>query len=151
LTHTWRCLADFLRCREKWESFRKRGEGGVLRTIDDLGDFQHYVASEVKGLKTPRRNAAVILAKRMFLRAYTRSAWSLDARAMSYAKLAHWLTEGGYPTTKEDLENARRPNAKLIEQALVKNDAVNEFVTFIKSRFPSFEEHRLIATQSPSM
>ncbi len=146
-TVPWGCLYDFLRCREKWESFRKRGEGSVLRTIDDLGDFQHYLASEVKGLKTPRRNAAVTIAKRMFLRAYTRSAWGLDARAMSYAELAHWLTEAGYPTTKKDVENARRPNAELVEQAIVQNGAANKLLALIQSRFPSFEGHRLTAPQ----
>ena len=143
-TVPWACLHDFLQCREKWEGFRKRGDGGVLRTIDDLSDFQHYLAAKVCGLRIPRRNAAMTLAKRMFLRAYVRSAWGLDARSMSYSELARWLSDGGYATKKADLENAARPASKLEEKSVNKSPAVDRLVAFIHSRFPAFEAHRYV-------
>jgi hypothetical protein len=84
------------------------------------------------------------MAKRMFLRAYTRSAWGLDALEMSYADLARWLTAGGFPTKKSDVENARRPNASLVEHVVAKNEAADRFLAFVQSKFPMFEGHRII-------
>ncbi len=142
-TFPWACLGDFLRCREKWEAFRKRG-GGVLKAVDDLSEFNDWLQLEAGPLRVPRRSAAITIAKRMFLRAYVRSAWGLDAGVMSYSELAGWLTGNGYRTSKADVENARRPNAKPVEHVVVANGTVDRFLTLVQSRFPSFEAHRLI-------
>jgi hypothetical protein len=146
-TVPWNNVGEFLRCREKWECFRNRG-GAPIKRVEDLNDFGEYmvVHSASRSLKTPRRKAALITAKRMFLRAYTRLAWGLDAGAMSYSELARWLSEQGYPTTKADVENARRPTARLIEHAVPHTSAVERFVDTISSRFPSFERSKLLVT-----
>jgi hypothetical protein len=119
-----------------------------MKTTGDLTDFAEFrAAPHVHGIRRSRRNGAVVQAKRMFLRAYVRSAWGLDldARAMSYAELAQWLTNGGYPTSKADVENANRPSAKLVEHVVSKGVSVERFVEFIRSKFPSFDAHRLYA------
>jgi len=62
---------------------------------------------------------------------------------MSYAELARWLTEQGCPTTKEDVENARRPNVKLVEQIVPYTQDIQRFVHVIVARFPQFDSARL--------
>jgi hypothetical protein len=145
-TVPWRSVVEFQACRDAWEQF-SGATGTVLKTVEDLAHFDDYRAVDTgsTGLKRSRKDTAITLAKRMFLRAYTRSVWGLDARRMSYAELARWLTDGGYPTTKADVENAKRSSAKLVEHVVVKNGVVEQFVEFVQSRFPPFEGHRLIA------
>ena len=117
-----------------------------MKTTGDLADFAEFrAAPRVQSIRRPRRNGAVTLARRMFLRAYVRSAWGLHAREMSYSELAQWLTNGGYPTSKADVENANRPSAKLVEHVVAKSVGADRFVEFVRSRFPPFEGHRLIA------
>ena len=62
---------------------------------------------------------------------------------MSYSKLAHWLTAGGFLTAKEDVENAKRAGTRLVEHLVVKNGAVDQFIAFVQARSPSFEARRL--------
>ena len=143
-TEPWGAVEEFGKCRDAWDSFQAGRR--VMKTLNDMADFTEYQAApRVQGIQRPGRNAAVTLAKRMFLRAYVRSAWGLDAKAVSYSALARWLTAGGFPTTKEDVENARRPNAKLVERLVVRHCAVDQFITLVQSEFPSFEAHNLIA------
>ena len=93
-TVPWRTVDEFMACREQWEQFRA-SSGVVLKTADDLAKFEDYRAVDVSktGLKRPKKDTALTIAKRMFLRAYTRSVWGLDAKAMSYAEVAQWLAQ----------------------------------------------------------
>jgi hypothetical protein len=59
--------------------------------------------------------------------------------------LARWLTNGGYPTKKSDVENAKRPGSRLVPGIVNKNPQVKRFVAFIKGAFPRFESDRLLA------
>lgn len=148
-TLPWRSVDEFTACREQWEQFRASTQV-VLKTPDDLARFEDYRAVDVTkaGLKRSKKDAALTLAKRMFLRVYTRSAWGLDAKAMSYAELARWLTEQGYPTTKEDVENAKRPNAKLVAHVVPPTPAVQKFVERLAAQFPQFDSARLLTITS---
>ena len=55
------------------EQFRRNGR--VIKTEQDLTDFNVFRSLDLKGkgLKKPRRNTAITLAKRMILRAFVRS------------------------------------------------------------------------------
>jgi hypothetical protein len=55
---------------------------------------------------------------------------------MSSSELARWVSERGFPTTKADVENDRRPSAKLVEHIVVENGAVDRFVAPVQARFP---------------
>jgi hypothetical protein len=144
-TVPWRTVAEFLQCREQWERFHGN-DGAVLKTLEDVRQFEEYrsVNNHITGLKRPKKDAALKWSIRMFLRAYTRSVWGLDAKSMSYRELALWLTENGYPTTKEDVENARRPSAKLYEHVADATPAVDRFIEVVKAKFPTFDSSLLV-------
>lgn len=149
-TVPWRSIEEFTNCRERWEQFRS-STGTVLKTINDLAQFEDYRAVNIPtGLKRCKKDASVTIAKRMFLRAYTRSAWGLNSSEMSYAELARWLTDRGYITKKADVENAKRTNAKLVQYVTHYTPAVQKLVGLIIGRFPSFRaEELIIKTEIP--
>lgn len=139
-TVPWRSVVEFQACRDQWEQFHGT-TGTVLKTVEDLASFDDYRAVDTgsTGLKRSRKDSAITLAKRMFLRAYTRSVWGLDVHAMSYAELARWLTDAGYKTAKADLENAKRPSAKLVGQIVPLTPVVEKFIILLQSQFPGFD------------
>lgn len=147
-TAPWRTVAEFQACRDAWEQFHGH-TGTVLKTVEDLAQFEGYrvVNTGATGLKRSKKDSALTLAKRMFLRAYVRSAWGLDAREMSYSELARWLTNAGCKTSKADVENAKRPSAKLVEHLVPHTPAVVKFIAVVKSNFPAFDESKLTTTQ----
>jgi hypothetical protein len=148
-TVPWRSVADFQACRDSWEQYQS-STGTVLKTVEDLTQFEDYrvVNTGKTGLKRSRRDSALTLAKRMFLRAYTRSAWGLDSHEMTYTELALWLTGNGIKTTKADVENAKRPSAKLVKHLVPGTSAVDKFIAVLKSRFPAFDETNLLTPTS---
>jgi hypothetical protein len=145
-TRPWRTVAEFTACREDFDTWT-RDRKKSLKTIPDLEDFLEFRA--IRGLMTPvkcpHRKAALTLAKRHFLRAFVRSKWGLDGAAMSYSELSEWLTENGYRTSKEDVENAARPKSKLIEHSVPCTPATQEFCNLISKRFPEFESLGMLA------
>jgi len=143
-TVPWQSVTEYNCCRDDWERFTNH-QGGLLKTESDLNDFVEYRRSPaVSGTKKSRRSTAVSFARRMFLRAYTRSVWGLDATAMSYVELAAWLSSLGYSTKKADVENAKRPSAKLIENVVARTPAVLNFVEKIREKFPAFAPEKLL-------
>lgn len=148
-TAPWESIEEFTSCREKWEQWRQ-SDLGVLKTVEGLSEFNEYSALDLSdtGLKGSKKSPALTVAKRMFLRAYVRSECDLDAKAMSYAELANWLTTSGYPTKKEDVENAKRQDAKMVFNVVPKTDAVEKFFAAVKSRLTEFDASRLIRAES---
>ncbi len=111
-----------------------------------MADFQEFQAApRIESIRRSKRDLAVTSARRIFLPAYACSTWGLDAKAMIYSELARWLTDGGFLTSKEVVENAKRPSAKLVEHVVVRNGAVDHSVAFVQAEFPSFRGHRLCA------
>jgi len=145
-TAPWTSKKEFDECRAKWEQYQSTGPA-VLKTERDLADFEEFRMLEIAGgsIKRSRRQPALTLARRMFLRAYVRSQWGLNSREMSYSELALWLTDNGYKTSKADVENAHRPSAKLVENAVPHSVQVNGFVLCVQERFPSFNCNLLYA------
>jgi len=144
-TVPWATIEDFKECRRQWEGYRG-GSGAVLKTVEDFRNFEDYrlIGVAPKGLNKPRKGSSAKIALRMLLRAYVRSEWGLDAEALSYSDLATWLTAEGYPTKKHDVENAHRPNAKLVEHTVPNTETGLKFTACVLVQFPSFEAHRLI-------
>jgi hypothetical protein len=141
-TVPWESEAQFIRCRERWDEFRR---DRVLKTTADLTDFEDFLAANpVAGIRRPRRNGEVRLALRMFLRAFVRDRCGLTSDALSYPELAAWLTELGYPCKREAVENARRRNAVMQPRAVRRTPAVVQFVAAVQCRFPSFDAEQLL-------
>ncbi len=145
-TVPWRSADEFSRCRQKWKEYQGR-DGAVLKTVGDLAQFEGFkqMPKASRTVKRPHRGGPVVLAQRMFLRAYVRSAWGLNAKAMSYSELAAWLTAAGYPTRKSDVENAARRSAKLVPHLIPRCSEVEALTSAIQGRFPSFEEEMVIS------
>jgi hypothetical protein len=143
-TQPWSTIEDYEACRAKWEGYRGR-DGAVLKTTEDFQRFEEYRAvQKTLGLKVSKADGAVGTARRMFLRALTRKAWGLEHNSMMYTMVADWLTAAGYPTSKEDLENAKRAASRLIPHAVPQTAAVQRFVTVVLERFPLFQTNLLL-------
>ncbi|MBI4025191.1 MAG: hypothetical protein HY360_09435 [Verrucomicrobia bacterium] len=144
-TRPWESVEEFQKCREQWDAFQSHG-GRVLKSLPDLENFDEFRRINVGGtrLKRPRRDASLKIAWRMFLRAYVRSLWGLDGKTKSYAELALWLTTNGYPTKKEDLENAARPTSKLVENLVPPTGGVEKFLAVVEKEFPDFQRGMLL-------
>jgi hypothetical protein len=140
-TQPWRSVQEFTKHREAFDVWKK---GRTLKTVTDLRDFQEFLATSglSSAIKRPHRNPALTLAKRQFLRAFVRGAYRLERGTMSYAELAEWLTNGGYRTSKEDVENAARPSAQLIEHSVPRTEETTKFVAFVQERFSQFDVER---------
>ena len=146
-TKPWQSVDEFTACREQWDQFHA-SSGTVLKMPDDLAQFEDFRAVNLasSGLRRSKRDASAKLAKRMFLRAYTRSEWGLNAKAMSYSELARWMTDKGFPTSKADVENARRIRAKLEAHRVPSTPAVVKFVAVLAAQFPTFQCSTMLAT-----
>jgi hypothetical protein len=144
-TLPWLSAEEFSRCRQKWKEYQGRN-GAVLKTVGDLAQFEGFkqMPKASRVVKRPLRGGPVLLAKRMFLRAYVRSLLGLDARAMSYSELASWLTAAGYPTRKSDVENAARRKATIVAHVAPDCAETRHFISTIHRRFPAFWAQMLI-------
>jgi len=143
-TVPWTTVYEFTACRAQWDNFAS-SERRVLKTESDLVSFNEYLGTaSVAGIRKPRSNSALKIARRIFLRAYVRSAWGLDATAMSYSEIAHWLTTLGYATKKSDLENAARPNVRLEPHLVPRTPPVVNFIARVLEKYPSFKSEMLL-------
>lgn len=92
--------------------------GGCLRTLEDWAAWEEFyqarLAADGTGIRVTKTGVVGLL-RRQFLCAYTNEQWGICKR-LSYSKLAAWLGERGYPTTVEEVKNAKR--ARLCEQAV---------------------------------
>lgn len=138
----WPNVEAFLECRAHWEVFRRQR---VLKTVADLEDFRAFSATPPgRTVRTTAPRGAVVVALRMFLRAYVRDRWGLDSTVMNYPELADWLTTAGYPCRREDVENARRSSTKLSEHSVAGTEAVLKFIAVVTAQFPGFQGHHLL-------
>jgi hypothetical protein len=152
-TAPWQDKSAFDHCRESFAVFRG-AHTGIVKTVADLRDFLEFCdlhRTVEPSVRIPRRDPALTLAKRSFLRAYVRSQWSLDAQAMSYSELAHWLTTVGYGTRKTDVENANRPTARLLVNVVPPTPAVIELVAKAREIFPPFDSSKLLQRGATNM
>ena len=138
-----RCVEDYQHIRASWKDYYKR-YGRALKNRGDLADFQEFSGVIESGrLQLPRDIHVVFVAKSMFMIAYFRGVWGLDAE-LTNQQLADLLTAGGYQTHVWEVENAKRRTANLRERCIRETPSVRRFLNFIHFRFPSFQEDRLI-------
>ena len=143
-TEPWDTVEQFQECREQWRQFQQN-TGRCLKTESDLEAFLEFAAGtglNKAGLYRSKGGMAAAAVK-MFLRAFVRSEWGLDA-VMSYAELADFLRHGGFAVKVETIKNARRPGSKLAEGVVTRTGAVIAFVNYVKTKFPGFEEVRML-------
>jgi hypothetical protein len=138
-----RCVEDYRHIRASWKDYYKR-YGRALKHPDDLADFKEFSGVIESGrLQLPRDIHVVFVAKSMFMIAYFRGVWGLDPE-LTNKQMADLLTAGGYQTEVWEVENAKRRTANLRERCVRETPSLRRFINFIHSRFPSFQEDKLI-------
>ena len=131
-TAPWETVEDFTACREAWERYSKN-DPKSLKTVQDFEDFEEY--RSLPGKHRPHSNGSLKLAKRWFLNILVHGEEGLSIDPYSYAEIAQWLTDGGYPTKKVDLKNAKRKSPK--DSPLPPLTAkVKAFLSYVATRFP---------------
>lgn len=132
--------------RQEWTNFCK-GRRTFLKTEEDLADFEQYLSVVRKpGLSKPRQGTSgVTVLVRMFLRGYVKSRLGLD-RALPNDKLAAELSTLGFKVRVTDVENALR--FQVIEGCLRVTPQLQEAITALKSRFPTFDPDELLVVGS---
>lgn len=137
----WATLEEAERARAIFDGWRRKR---CIKTLDDWHDYDdHYQFSIVKdrlkisGKKSGIRNSGkgtTDVFRRLFLRAYSQGLCGLTT-SKTYSEVADWLTQQGYPTTTDELKNAKR--ARFIEHVIPRTDRMQQFATLLRSGFPA--------------
>lgn len=140
----WNSLDECERTRAIFKGWRANR---CIKTLDDFEDWDdHYQFSLVRdrlqrsgspgfGVRATNKGIADVF-RRLFLRAYVQGLCGLT-KTMTNAGLAEWLTTHGYPTTTDELKNAKR--AKFIEHAIPATRRVRELAKVLEAGFPSIQ------------
>ena len=130
----WRNVDEFQQCRSTFDEWRLK-ERGVLKTETDWGNWSEYRTRRNLSLSGQLQGKGKLVdqAKRMFLKAYALGLWSLEGK--NYAEAAERLTEAGYPTSENDLKNAKRSKVdpETLWQLAESDKDVRAFVSTIES------------------
>lgn len=137
----WKSLDQAERARAIFDGWRRKQ---CLKTIDNWYDYEdHYQFSVVRdrlrlsGKKSGIRDSGSgtkDVFRRLFLRAYTQELCGLT-KSKSNVDLAAWLTQQGYPTTTDELKNAKR--APFIEHVIPRTERMEEFALLLCKNFPN--------------
>ena len=148
-TVPWPTAAEGLRARVIFDQWRRLR---CLKTLSDWGDWVDFYrftmavdrlrqSGQSRGINFTAEGAVGVL-RRLFLRAYAQEALGL-VQTLSYRELAEWLTAAGYPTRREEVQNAKR--AKLVENVVPNVANVRLLLDFLVVRFPTLQQDRLLA------
>ncbi len=139
----WPTLQEAERARAIFDGWRRHR---CLKTLEDWYDFDdHYQFSlvrdrlKVAGKKSGIRdsgNGTKDVFRRLFLRAYTQELCGLT-KSKTNVELAAWLTQQGYPTTTDELKNAKR--APFIEHVIPRTERMEEFALLLCDGYPNIE------------
>ena len=147
----WNHLEEYERARAIFDGWRQQR---CLKTLSDFEDWEdHYQFLLVRdrlqesgvpgfGIRATNKGVADVF-RRLFLRAYTQQLCGLT-RSMTYAGLAGWLTEHGYPTTVDEVKNAKR--AKFVEHAVPPTSRVLVLASVLREGFPCIEITKFFST-----
>jgi hypothetical protein len=149
ISKPWTTLEDAELARAIFDRWRRKR---CIKTLDDWHDYDdHYQFSIVKdrlkisGKKSGIRNSGkgtTDVFRRLFLRAYSQGLCGLTT-SKTYGEVADWLTQQGYPTTTDELKNAKR--AKFIEHVIPRTDRMQQFATLLCSGFPTIDINQFFA------
>mgnify|MGYP000339051088 CR=1 FL=1 len=140
-TRPWGCIEEFLKVRAIFDGYRRRGN---LKTMDDWYEWDDYyqtklVVTKGCGLNINEKGSVDVL-RRIFFRAYTRETWGLT-RDRSNKEIADWLSSNGYPTTPDDLKNAKR--AKLVANIVPATHNAVKLLKVILQTYPAISINEL--------
>ena len=139
----WSTVQDAERARAIFDGWRRKR---CVKSVDDWYDYDdHYQFYLVKdrlktlGKKSGIRNSGkgtTDVFRRLFLRAYSQELCGLT-KSKTYSELADWLTEQGYPTTTDELKNAKR--TPFINHVIPNTDRMRQFASLLCAGFPNID------------
>ena len=139
----WSTVHEAERARAIFEGWRRKR---CVKSLNDWYDFDdHYQFNLVKdrlkilGKKSGIRNSGkgtTDVFRRLFLRAYSQELCGLT-KSKTYSEVADWLTEQGYPTTTDELKNAKR--TPFINHVITCTDRMKQFASLLCAGFPNIE------------
>ena len=141
ISNPWQNVENYNATKELFEQWRLK-EKGLLKTTQDWSRWQEFVVSEIVSKKGVQRTSGGLLgqAKINFLKAYTRKLWGLPGD--NYRVLAEYLTSHGYPTTVDDIKNAKRSIVGPVEKEFPRKKNIEDFINIIQQRFPTFQSYK---------
>ncbi len=144
----WTTVDEAEQARALFDGWRRKR---CLKTVDDWNDWDDQYqfglvrarikASGVKGFGIRSTQGLLDVFRRLFLRAYTQEICGLT-KSMTYQQLADWLTDQGYPTTTDEIKNAKR--AKFVEGAVPATNRMLQFAAVLSAGFPTIEIQKFI-------
>lgn len=144
-TVPWRTATEAELARAIFDGWRKKN---CLKTLEDFEDWEEFYTVRRLIRKTGIKLTAegtVGLLRRMFLRAYTQGVWGTEKVFLSYAHLAAWLTDRGYPTSEAEIKNSSR--SKLVESVVPATAKVNALLVVLLELQPKLEVEKFLVPQ----
>ena len=139
----WTTIEEAERARAIFDGWRRKR---CLKDLDDWHDFDdHYQFSTLKdrlklaGKTSGMRNIGkgiVDVFRRLFLRAYSQELCGLT-KSKTYTEMAKWLTENGYPTSPDDVKNAKR--SPFIAHVIPATVRMKQFASLLCAGFPNID------------
>ncbi len=74
---------------------------------------------------------------------FLKGLWGLPGGG--YKAVADYLTTCGYPTTEDDLKNAKRSKTELMVNAIPADEEVAKLILILLEEFPQFEWEKLVS------
>lgn len=154
-TVPWPTAEDGLRARSIFDEWRKTR---CLKTVEDFEDWEDHcicvitfdrlrAAGKTVRLQITKEGSRGILL-RILLIAYATQQWGLT-RTYSFSELADMLTDIGFKTTVDDVKNASRDKAKLVDNIVPSTPRALEMWGKIQLAmgevFANFQDRRLFA------
>lgn len=135
-TQPWPTAQAAIEERIIFDSWRKNH---CLKTLEDWENWEDYLTCKGSMKSNVMRmtdEGSLGILKRVFLRAYTQSAFGMT-KTMGYSELAEWLTINGCPTSVDDCKSAKR--AKLVGQCVPVTTRTVRLVRVILQECPGID------------
>lgn len=152
-TRPWNTVEEFDAARACLDGWRR---GHCLKTLDDWQHLHEVMSFSVT--RSTRREAGgrtlnlregkplSDALRRAFLRAYAHAALGLE-RTYTYARLAAWLTDTGYPTKASEARSAK--SQELVLRSIPRTEGVMTLWHLLKAEWPTADLDALLADRDP--
>ncbi|MCG8601151.1 MAG: hypothetical protein MI807_13490 [Verrucomicrobiales bacterium] len=145
-TRPWNSVEEFNNCRKEWVKY-SRLKSVVLKDVSSVEGFLDYLATpRVDGVRKGKDATPMKYARTMFLRALKHQMWGLIPERTN-SEVVEWLSSIGHRVNKAAVENAKRPNVKIIPKTVPRTPETEKFVQEIKELWPDFEENLFFEDQ----
>ncbi|WP_162142640.1 hypothetical protein [Aurantimonas coralicida] len=138
---------DAVRAMERFRGWT-RSHKRLLQTQADVAAWRAYESlldrvRDAKGVGV-RSDGSYGYLYRQFLRALVRDEWGLSMDGRTYPSVVNWLVDRGFESSVDDLKNAKRPGARLLERSVIVDDTTIPLLRVIVEEFPDLVLEQMI-------